>query len=125
MCDILIIDDEPIICEGLKVALEIEGHKIMTAKDGDEAMRIVEENKPHLIITDILMPERDGIEIIILIKKQFPQIKILAISGGGRISAQNYLNDAKYLGASSVLAKPFSTDELICMIQRLFEFGQD
>jgi YesN/AraC family two-component response regulator len=121
MCDILIIDDEPMICKGLKVALEIEGHKIMIANDGDEAMRIMEEYRPHLIITDILMPERDGIEIILLIKKQFPQIKILAISGGGRISAQSYLNDAKHLGASGVLAKPFSTEELFCEIQSLFE----
>lgn len=125
MYDILVVDDEPMIREGLKVALEMEGHKAMIASDGNEAIRIAEEKKPHLIITDIIMPESDGIEVITTVKEKNPKIKILAISGGGRISANDYLNIAKQLGASGVLAKPFSTEELICEINKLFQIEKN
>jgi YesN/AraC family two-component response regulator len=121
MYDILVVDDEPMIREGLKVALEMEGHRAMTASDGNEAMRLVIESKPQLIITDIIMPESDGIEVITSVKETNPEIKILAISGGGRISAKDHLNIAKQLGATGILAKPFSTEELICEINKLFE----
>ncbi len=117
--DILLVDDEPMIREGLKIALEMEGHKTMTAADGNEAIKMVEENKPQIIITDIIMPESDGIEVICTLKESNPEIKILAISGGGRISANDHLRIARQLGATGVLAKPFSTEELICEINKL------
>ncbi len=119
--DILVVDDEPMIREGLKVALEIEGHRTLTASDGNEALKIVDKQKPDLIITDIIMPESDGIELICSVKESNPGIKILAISGGGRISAYDHLKIAKQLGATGVLTKPFSTEELICEINKLFE----
>lgn len=119
MYDILLVDDEPMIREGLKMALEMEGHRAFTAADGNEAIRMVEESKPQLIITDIIMPESDGIEVICTVKESNPDIKILAISGGGRISANDHLRIARQLGATGVLAKPFSTEELICEINKL------
>ncbi len=125
MYDILVVDDEPMIREGLKVALEMEGHRATTACDGNEAIRLVEENRPQLIITDIIMPESDGIEVITTVKEKNPEIKILAISGGGRISAKDHLHIAKQLGASGVLAKPFSTEDLICEINKLFQLEQN
>lgn len=121
MYDILVVDDEPMIRDGLKVALEMEGHRTLTASDGNEALKIVDEKKPHLIITDIIMPESDGIEVICTVKENNPDIKILAISGGGRISASDHLKIAKQLGAAGVLTKPFSTEELISEINKLFE----
>jgi YesN/AraC family two-component response regulator len=121
MYDILVVDDEPMIREGLKVALEMEGHRAVTASDGTEAIRLVDEKKPHVIITDIIMPDSDGIEVICTVKEKNPDIKILAISGGGRISAKDHLDIAKQLGATGILAKPFSTEDLICEINRLFE----
>jgi YesN/AraC family two-component response regulator len=120
MYDILIVDDEPMIREGLKVSLDMEGHKTATAADGNEAMKMVGLTKPQLIITDIIMPESDGIEVICNVKESNPEIKILAISGGGRISAKDHLKIAKQLGATGILAKPFSTEELICEINKLF-----
>jgi YesN/AraC family two-component response regulator len=123
MYDILVVDDEPMIREGLKVALEIEGHRAQTASDGNEALRMVNECAPNLIITDIIMPESDGIEVICTVKETNPEVKILAISGGGRISAKDHLNIAKQLGATGILTKPFSTEELICEINRLFQPG--
>jgi YesN/AraC family two-component response regulator len=121
MYDILVVDDEPMIRDGLKVALEMEGHRTSTASDGNEALQMVDEKKPHVIITDIIMPESDGIEVICTVKESNPDIKILAISGGGRISASDHLKIAKQLGATGVLTKPFSTEELICEINKLFE----
>jgi YesN/AraC family two-component response regulator len=123
MYDILVVDDEPMIRDGLKVALDMEGHRTSTASDGNEAIKLVEEKKPHLIITDIIMPESDGIELICNVKENNPNIKILAISGGGRISASDHLKIAKQLGAAGVLTKPFSTEELISEINKLFEIG--
>lgn len=117
--DILLVDDEPMIREGLKIALEMEGHRTVTAADGNEAIKIAEETKPHIIITDIIMPESDGIEVICTLKESNPDIKILAISGGGRISASDHLRIAKQLGATGVLEKPFSTAELISEINKL------
>lgn len=117
--DILLVDDEPMIREGLKLALEMEGHRTITAADGNEAIKIAEEAKPHIIITDIIMPESDGIEVICTLKENNPDIKILAISGGGRISASDHLRIAKQLGATGVLEKPFSTAELISEINKL------
>jgi YesN/AraC family two-component response regulator len=121
MYDILVVDDEPMIREGLKVALEMEGHRAITASDGTEALKMVDETKPQVIITDIIMPETDGIEVICTVKESNPDIKILAISGGGRISASDHLKIARQLGAKGVLTKPFSTEELICEINKLFE----
>jgi YesN/AraC family two-component response regulator len=123
MYDILVVDDEPMIRDGLKVALEFEGHRAKTACDGNEALKMVNEYPPQLIITDIIMPESDGIEVICTVKETNPDIKILAISGGGRISAKDHLNVAKQLGAIGVLTKPFSTEELICEINKLFQPG--
>lgn len=112
MKNILIIDDEEMIREGLKAALEIEGYNVTTADNGMEISVITESFQPHLIITDIIMPEMDGIEVIIQIRKKLPDTRIIAISGGGRISADNHLKIAEKLGADAVLTKPFSTNEL-------------
>ena len=109
---ILIVDDEEMIREGLKTSLENEGYQTETASNGTEVPGIIQSFGPQLIISDIIMPEMDGIEVIIEIKKRFQKIKIIAISGGGRISADNHLNIAKKLGADAILTKPFSMREL-------------
>lgn len=121
MYDILVVDDEPLIREGLKVALEMEGYHAQIAADGKEAVKMVKMSNPNILITDIIMPEKDGIEVICDVKRFNPNIKILAISGGGRISAQEHLKIAKQLGANSVLAKPFSTEELMFEIKQMAE----
>jgi YesN/AraC family two-component response regulator len=119
-CNILVVDDEPMVREGLKLALEMEGYAAITASDGNEALKLVERNKPNLIITDIIMPDRDGIEVICSVRKKNPDIKIIAISGGGRISASDHLRAASQLGANAILAKPFTTDQLLNEIRKIF-----
>lgn len=120
MYEILVVDDEPMIREGLKVALEMEGHKTITACDGNEALKLMSNQTLDLIITDIIMPESDGIEVICNVKDKFPSVKIIAISGGGRISAKDHLKIASQLGAQGVLTKPFSTSDLLLEIDKIF-----
>jgi YesN/AraC family two-component response regulator len=118
MYKILIVDDEPLIRDGLKQTLEIEDFNVETASNGTDAMETFDSFHPDLVITDIIMPEKDGIEIIWDIKEKFPDVKIIAISGGGRIAATDHLKIAKKLGANAILTKPFSTDELLLEIRK-------
>jgi len=119
MMKILIIDDEVYIRDGLKQILDMEGFTTKVAGDGKEALRMIEEEKPDLVITDIIMPEKDGVEVICKAKEKYPDLKIIAISGGGRISAHDYLKIAKQLGANSILTKPFSSSDLISEINKV------
>lgn len=114
---ILIAEDEKEIANGIKTLLEQKGHDVFVATDGHEALAFVNQNQTDVIITDIIMPEMDGIELIIKIRKQFPEIKIIAISGGGRISAEDHLESAHKLGAFITLKKPFSFHQLMMALE--------
>lgn len=116
---ILVIDDEVYIREGLKQVLQMEAYEVQVAADGKEAIALIQKDIPDIIITDIIMPEKDGVEVICNVKEKYPDIKIIAISGGGRISAHDYLKIAKQLGANTILTKPFSSNDLIMEIQKL------
>ena len=117
---ILIIDDDIQVNKLINIILADEGYEVLQAYNGVEGLNIL-NNSPgiDLIITDIIMPEKEGIEVIRDVKKNYPKLKIIAISGGGRISAHNYLNLAKSLGADHILEKPFSKNDLITIIQQL------
>ena len=119
MYKILIVDDEVFIRDGLKQLLEMDGHKVDIAGDGKEAVKLILKNQYNLVITDIIMPEKDGIEVIMKAKEKDHDIKVIAISGGGRISAKDHLKVAKQLGADTILSKPFSTEELTNEINRI------
>jgi len=118
MYKILVVDDEPLIRDGLKQTLEIEGFDVEAASNGIEAMEIFNGFQPDLVITDIIMAEKDGIEIIWDIKERFPAVKIIAISGGGRIAATDHLKIARKLGANAILTKPFAIADLIQEIEK-------
>ena len=118
--NILVVDDDKnvrtIICRILKDA----GYNISIAVNGNEALNLLNIiSDIEIVITDIMMPEKDGLETIREIKQDYPKIKILAISGGGKIYAQNYLNIALKMGADSILNKPFLKQELLDAIQKL------
>ena len=116
MTKILIIDDDYQFREMLHEMVEREGYAVFSALDGAEGMKIFEREKPELVITDIIMPEKEGLETILELKKRMPEVKIIAISGGGRSHPGNYLRTAKYFGAARTLAKPFSKSELLSSI---------
>lgn len=119
---ILIIDDDVDVLDVVGKMLGSEGFEVLTAADGKEGMRIIRGNiEIDLVITDMLMPEKEGIETIRELKRAFPHIRILAISGGGRGSADSYLNVAAKMGAEFILKKPFVKQELLEAVQNLLE----
>jgi len=113
MARILIIDDEPQIRSMLRLMLERVGYEVAEAPDGIEGIRRYRENPADLIITDLIMPNKDGIGMIIDLKKEFPKVKIIAMSGGGVNRPEGYLDGAKKLGASRTLTKPIDRDEML------------
>ena len=106
MAKILVFDDEPYILLMIKKMLEREGHEVDLALNGREGMELFEKNKPDLVITDIIMPEKEGLETIIEIRMRYPELKIIAISGGGRVGPEEYLPTAEHFGADLVFKKP-------------------
>lgn len=119
MAKILVIDDEPSILLMIKKMLEKEGHEVDLALNGREGMEQFEKNRPDMVITDIIMPEKEGLETIFELRKKFPELKIIAISGGGRIGPEGYLPSAKYLGADRVFQKPLVQKEFVQAVSNL------
>jgi len=113
MARILIIDDDVQILKMLRKTLEHEGHEVVDAADGNKGLRLYRENPTDLVITDIIMPNKEGIETIGALRREFPEAKIIAMSGGGQIEAEEYLHMAKLLGAQRTLTKPFQNEELL------------
>jgi YesN/AraC family two-component response regulator len=113
MQSILIIDDEPQIRSMIRLILERSGYTVIEASDGVEGIRLFREKPADLIITDLIMPNKDGIGMIIDLKKEFPDVKIVAMSGGGLNRPEGYLRGAQKLGAAFTLAKPINRQELL------------
>ncbi len=110
---ILVIDDEASIRTMLQQMLEGSGHEVAVAAQGAEGLTLFGEHPVDLVITDIFMPEKEGIETILELRQRSPQTKIIAISGGGRAGNLDILATAKNLGAHQTLAKPFERQELL------------
>lgn len=123
MPHILIIDDEAMIREMFRRILEMEGYAVSEAAEGNEALARCREQCPDLIITDLIMPDKEGIETIIEIRRDFPETKIIAISGGGRITAREYLELAETFGADRSLSKPIGREELLAAVRSLLPSG--
>ncbi len=118
---ILVIDDDLDLRQVLVAALESQGYAVTAAGNGLEGLAYFKENAVDLVITDIVMPEMEGIETIFQIISQNPDQKLIAMSGGGRISAREYLEDANLLGATATLPKPFTLSELLDLVERLLD----
>ena len=120
MNKVLVVEDDRAIREMCTVILKGENYTVLKAVNGKDATKILdEESDIDLIITDIIMPEKEGIQFIREVKRTYPDIKILAISGGGAIDAKQYLELAKNLGADSILEKPFDDQDLIEAINKI------
>src|SRR3990167_9313467 len=116
MKSILVIDDDAQIRQMLRQVLEREGYEVVNARDGKEGIKLYRQAPTDLIITDIIMPEKEGVETIIELKRDFPDVKIIAISGGGHIDSKEYLNMAEKFGVLSTLSKPFGRKEILEVI---------
>lgn len=118
MLHILVIEDDAFFSDLLVVMLQQDGHKVTAANDGIKALHLLQRLKPDLIITDILMPNMDGVEFIMALSRKNSAIPLIAISGGRRsITAEFNLGSASLLGASATLAKPFTQMDLRKAIQ--------
>lgn len=109
MAKILVIEDDEILNDMLSQLLSESGHEVGRAGDGDQGLELLAASPFDLIVTDIVMPEKEGIETILAIRKISKTIPIIAISGGGRVGAGQYLELALGLGADYAFSKPFGT----------------
>ncbi len=119
MARILVIDDEKPIREMLTDILEEEGHEVTCAKDGIEGIAQYRETLHDLIITDVFMPEKSGLETILDLKDEFPQIKIIAMTGWDAKDDLDVLAMTEDWGADGVLSKPFKAQEVTSKIRTL------
>ncbi|WP_457574721.1 response regulator [Desulfolithobacter sp.] len=116
---ILVIDDDEHMRELLSQVIEWAGYEVMLAENGRIAMEMQRENPADLVITDLIMPEQEGLETISSLKKEYSSVKIIAISGGGRIGPEAYLPAASELGADRVFCKPFDVQEMVTAVREL------
>lgn len=117
VASILIIDDNEALRTMMAHALTHAGHKVSVAADGKEGLRLFNCRPVELVITDIVMPEQDGIEIVMILRKTHPQLPVLAISGDSPKHSALYLSLARKLGAVETLQKPFSVAALLAAAQ--------
>lgn len=113
MNPILIIDDDIEILSLLRLILEREGYDVLAASDGNEGLKFCRQQRVDLVITDLIMPEKEGLETIMELRRDFPRVNIIAMSGGGRMAPENYLHIAQVLGAQRTLRKPFTPKEML------------
>jgi len=117
---ILIVDDDIYVNKMVEKVLEGEKYEVVCAFNGIEAMKKLEaDDTIEMIITDIIMPEKEGIELIIEICDKYNDKKIIAMSGGGKIKADSYLLLAKRLGANAVIEKPFDNEDLLQIVKEV------
>lgn len=121
MSRILIIEDDNEVREYLESVLSRAGYDVSSASNGKEGVEIFRDNPADLVVTDIIMPEKDGIETIMDLRRANSDLRVIAISGGGRAEPENYLHSAKLLGASRTMKKPFTNQEMLDAIAELLE----
>jgi len=118
---VLLIDDDPALLWLMGQAFEAAGYKTMSAENGRKGLSLLDAYKPDLVVTDIVMPEMEGIGAILQIRRKASPPKIIAISGVGPGGRRNYLSWAKHLGADAVLAKPFRMSQIVALSDRLID----
>jgi len=121
MATILIVDDNANILKILGDALERAGHEVWRATDGEVGLREFRRLRPQLVVTDLIMPNREGLELIMALNRETPSPKIIAISGGGELTPELYLPVAAKIGANAILKKPFPPSVLLEMIDRVLD----
>jgi CheY-like chemotaxis protein len=116
---ILVVDDNADMRDSLQMLLQRLGYDSEGARDGQQAMEIQRRRPAQVLITDIFMPGKDGIETIEAFRREWPRIRIVAMSGGGMVATRDYLEVAPEIGADAVLRKPFSLEALTEVLRRV------
>jgi DNA-binding response OmpR family regulator len=116
---ILVIDDEPTTLDLLHRVLSLKGYDVSTARNGQEGVELFQQHPSDLVITDMVMPIKDGLQTILDLRSDVPELPVIAISGGGTISKERYLAIAAYLDKVVTIAKPFSLEEITEAVEKL------
>ncbi len=119
MPHILIVDDEEQLRTILRLVLEDAGYAVREAINGKEALEKHAQLPADLILTDLIMPDSEGIETIVKLRRDYPALKIVAMSGGGRSDSKDYLQIARKLGANRTINKPFSNSDILVLIREM------
>ena len=123
MARILLIDDEDAVRKATRLILERAGHQVIEASDGETGLKLLTDSGADLVITDIFMPGQDGIVTVRRMRKEFPGVKVLAISGGDSTGRLDLRKGAELLGAAASLRKPFSPADLLQAVRTLLDPG--
>lgn len=121
MPKILVVDDNDTLRTALCLSLEEMGCEVTQAANGNEALVLQQSQPADVLLTDLIMPEKEGMEVIQEFRQRYPEVTIIAMSAGGRMSARDLLKMANHLGASYTLAKPFSKDQLAETMSKVLE----
>ena len=113
---VVVADDDAMARLGYKTILECAGHKVLVAQDGEEATRMVEKGGVDVLLLDIIMPRKEGLETLLDLKRRFPQLVVVVMSAGGIRTEFDFLSVAVKLGADRTLHKPFGQQELIALV---------
>lgn len=124
MARILVMEDDPLFRNAVRVVLEAAGYEVIEAADGAAGLRLYREQGADVILVDIFMPERDGLEVIRTLQVEAPRAKIIAMSGGGTTLKISLLDEAAAFGASRTLSKPFPPSALLKAIRALLDEGE-
>jgi DNA-binding response OmpR family regulator len=116
---ILVMDDDERLRPVLRTALEGAGYEVLEAADGEAGLRLYREHGADVAVVDIFMPLRDGLEVILTLRAEAPQVKIVAMSGGALAGPTDLLGAAAALGAARTLRKPFGPSRLLAVIREL------
>lgn len=118
---VIVIDDDPAVRSVIVAAFSRAGCEVRSAADGHSGVKLFNTLPAHLVVTDIVMPNQEGIETIMQLKRLERAPRVIAISGGGRRGGQDFLQWARHLGADAILPKPFRTSELIEIARALLD----
>ncbi len=119
MVRILVVDDDFQMREMLGVILERKGYDVKTASDGKAALQLQSIKPFDIVITDMIIPEKEGMETISELRRDYPRVKIIAISAGGRNRPEGYMELARQIGADRLLVKPFGSWEILGAVREL------
>jgi DNA-binding response OmpR family regulator len=116
---ILVIEDDFAVRELILQTLSKAGYEVIAAGDGVEGLNLFREKNPALVITDIVMPQKEGLQTIIELRQESPGVKVIAMSGGGRYCNADYLKLARKFGAARTVSKPFMREEMLTAVREL------
>ena len=119
MPHVLVIDDDDPVREMLRMILETNGYEVRTAEDGEKGLRSLRQQAADLVVIDIVMPNKEGLETIPELRRDFQGVKIIGISGAGRVGPGSYLATAEHLGASRTFSKPLNIPQFLDAVREL------